>query len=68
MKDRNGRIESEVQQVTRRLRMLVRESGLGERVLAGHPSLRGPRAIAKPAANAGSADEAIASYRLEGHC
>ena len=27
----NGRIESEVQQVKRRLRMLVRESGLGER-------------------------------------
>jgi hypothetical protein len=26
----NGRIESEVQQVKKRLRMLVRESGLGE--------------------------------------
>ena len=37
MKDRNGRIESEVQQVKRRLRMLVRESGLGERFWPGIP-------------------------------
>ena len=36
--------------------------------MAGHCSLCGARALAKPVANAGRADEAIASHRLEGHC
>ena len=39
---------------------------LGREVLAGRCSLRGARATAKPAADAGRTDEAIASHRTTG--
>ena len=64
----NGRIESEVQQAKRRLRMLVRESGLGERFWPGIARyMWGKERLQSQLQSLGVANEAIASHRVEGH-